>query len=131
MHGLSVLAKNTPRPNLMWWRGDVMLMFGREIAFTQYCQRTYKQFLELESLILNQVLHNFYTMEEAETVFGIKNLKDHGDEKTPGYGVVADTSNPLMRTAESDKLFSRMFEAKKLDWSRMVEVDLISTKYKG
>lgn len=114
MHGLSVLAKNTPRPNLVWWRGDTILMFGREITFSQYRQKTYKKVLELEHLILNEVLHGFYTMEEAEELFKIKSLVETGDETTPGYGVIADTANPLMRTAESDKFFLRLFEEKRL-----------------
>lgn len=89
-------------------------MFGNEVSFTQYREKTYKKVLQLESLILNEVLFGFYTMEEAEELFDLKSLEESGDEVTPGHGVIADTTNPLMRTAQSDKFFLRLFEEKKL-----------------
>jgi hypothetical protein len=116
MHGLSVLAKNTPRPNLIWWRGEDILMFGKEVTFSRYRENTYKKVLQLEQLILKDVLCGIYTrIEEVEEVFALKNLAEDSDEKTPGHGIIANTANPIMRTAESDKFFQRMFEEKKLD----------------
>ncbi|KAF8868271.1 hypothetical protein CPB84DRAFT_1756584 [Gymnopilus junonius] len=78
MHGLSVLAKHMPCPNLTWWRGDVILMFGHEISFAEYREKTYKKVLHLEHLILNKVLFGLYTMEEAEELFNIKTIEDAG-----------------------------------------------------
>jgi hypothetical protein len=115
MHGLSVLARNKPRPNLVWWRGDVILMLGHEVSFTQYREKTYEKVLQLESLILNEIFFGFYTMEEAEELFDLKTLEESGDEVSLGHGVIADTTNSLMRTAQSDKFFQRLFKEKKLE----------------
>lgn len=114
MHGMSILAKNTPRPNLVWWRGDDILLFGREISFTEYRKKTYQKVLQLEKFILDEVMFGLYTMEEAEQIFNIKNIEDTGDETTPGYGVIANTAHPLMRTHQSDLFFQRLYEEKKL-----------------
>ncbi|KJA23350.1 hypothetical protein HYPSUDRAFT_201379 [Hypholoma sublateritium FD-334 SS-4] len=114
MHGMSVLAKHTPRPNLVWWRGDKILMFGQEISFTEYKQKTYRKVLHLENFILNEVMFGMYTIEEAEQIFGIQNVEETGDETTLGHGVIANTAHSLMRTYESDLFFQRVFEEKKL-----------------
>ncbi|KAF9479645.1 hypothetical protein BDN70DRAFT_932365 [Pholiota conissans] len=118
MHALSVVAKSTPRPNLIWWKGDTMLMAGNDILFSEYRQKTYKQLLQLENFILDKVLLGTYTMEEAETQFNLKNLMETGDEKTPGHGVIADTTTPLMNNTESDIFFQQLFKEKKLGFQQ-------------
>ena len=80
MHGISVLAKNTPRPNLVWWRGDKILMFGQEISFAEYKQKTYQKVLHLENFILNEVMFGMYTIKEAEQIFDIQNVEETGDD---------------------------------------------------
>lgn len=131
LYGLSVVAKKTPRPNLVWWRGDVVLLFGQEISFMEYRKKVYQKVLHLENFVLEEVLFGLFTMEQLESLFRIGNLTDLGDELTEGYGIIADTTNPLMNTEESNLFFKKLFAEKKLGFRPDSDGGIIFDQFEG
>jgi hypothetical protein len=55
-----------------------------------------------------------YSMDELEATFGISSIQDNGDEKSIGYGIIADTSTPGMDNPQSTVFFHTMFKCQHL-----------------
>lgn len=110
LHEFSVIVKNTPRPALVWWSEDTILLFGHSVPFSSYKLQLRKKLLQLEQFILGTVLFGMYSMDELEATFEISSLQDNGDEKSIGYGIIADTSTPGMDNPQSMVFFEAMFK---------------------
>ena len=110
LHEFSVIVKKTPRPALVWWREDTLLISGHKIEFPSYKSQLRTKLLQLEQFILETVLFGMYSMDDLEAAFAISNVQDNGDEKGIGYGIIADTSTPGMDNPQSEVFFHAMFE---------------------
>ena len=110
LHEFSVIVKNTPRPALVWWREDTILLFGHNISFPLFKLQLRKKLLQLEQFILKTILFGMYSMDELEATFGISRVQDNGDEKSIGYGIIADTSTPGMDNSQSAVFFDAIFK---------------------
>ena len=53
-------------------------------------------------------------MDEIEAIFGILSTQDSGDEKSIGYGIIADTSTPGMDNPQSIIFFDAIFKRQHL-----------------
>ena len=51
-----------------------------------------------------------YLMDELEVTFGISSMQDNGNEKSIGYGIIADTSTPGMDNSQSTVFFDTIFK---------------------
>ena len=115
LHEFSVIVKNTPRPALVWWCEDVLILFGRcKISFPSFKLQLRKKLLRLEHFILGTVLFGIYSMDELEATFGISSVQDSGDEKSIGYGIIADTSTAGMDNPQSTVFFNALFKSQQL-----------------
>ena len=114
LHEFSVVVKNTPRPALVWWCEDTILLFGHNVSFSSFKLQLHKKLLQLEQFILGTVLFGIYSMDEIEAIFGISSLQDNGDEKSIGYGIIADTSTPGMDNPQSTVFFDAIFKRRHL-----------------
>ena len=114
LHEFSVIVKNTPRPALVWWSEDTILLFGHKISFSLYKLGLRKKLLQLEQFILGTILFGMYSMDELEAIFGISSVEDNGDEKHIGYGIIADTSTPGMDNPQSTVFFDAIFKRQHL-----------------
>jgi hypothetical protein len=114
LHEFSVIVKNTPRPALVWWREDTILLFGHSISFPFFKLQLRKKLLQLEQFILGTILFGMYSMDELEAKFGISRMQDNGDEKSIGYGIIADISTPGMDNTESKAFFDAIFKRQHL-----------------
>lgn len=53
-------------------------------------------------------------MDELEETFGISSVQDNGDEKSIGYGIIADTSTAGMDNPQSTVFFDALFKRQQL-----------------
>ena len=114
LHEFSVIVKKTPRPSKVWWCEDVVIISGHKVSFSLYKLRLRKKLLQLEQFILGTILFGIYSMDELEAMFGISCVQDNGDEKSIGYGVIADTSTPGMDNPQSTVFFNALFKHRHL-----------------
>jgi hypothetical protein len=119
-------VKGTPRPALVWWRNETIILNGVEIDFNKYKAHLRKKMDETNVHLMEKVLCGLYsTMGDIELKFNIRNIQDDGNEDRLGYGIIADSTDVGLDNEQSNLFFQDMFKKKVLGLDKNSTGDLI------
>ncbi|KJA12770.1 hypothetical protein HYPSUDRAFT_210138 [Hypholoma sublateritium FD-334 SS-4] len=116
LHKTSVVSKATPRPDMVWWRNDTVMVGEMSVNIAEYKVFLKKKLEETEAFIEQNILLGLFTLQELDKCCKISELKDLSEkEDVPANGVLLDIRDSNFDNAESDIFFLKMLQEKKLD----------------
>ena len=120
LHKTSVVSKATPRPDMIWWHGDVVTV-GDDISvdIPEYKIFLQKKLNETEKFVEEHVLLDLFKLHELDDICNISKLQDLSRaEDVLGNGILLDLRNSSFDNPESAQLFLKMLQSGKLDMKR-------------
>jgi hypothetical protein len=117
LHKMSVVSRATPRPDMIWWRGDVVTV-GDSISIdvNEYKIFLQKKLNETEKFLEEHVLLGLFKVHELDNACKISKLQDLTQaEDVLGNGILLDLRNKRFDNPESAQLFLKMLQSGKLD----------------
>lgn len=116
LHKMSVVSKATPRPDMIWWHGDVVTVGEISVDVTKYKTFLQKKLNETEKFVEEHVLLDLFKIHELDDICNISKLRDLSQaEDVLGNGILLDLRNSRFDNPQSAQLFLKMLQSGKLD----------------
>lgn len=115
LHKMSVASKSTPRPDMIWWHGDVVTVGEMSVNILEFKTFLGKKLEETENFVEEHILLGLYKLHELDDTCNISQLKDLSRaEDILGNGLLLDLRDGSFDNPESIQLFLKMLQHAKL-----------------
>lgn len=112
---MSVASKSTPRPDMIWWHGDVVMVGEMSVDILEFKTFLKKKLKEMENFVEEHILLGLYKLHEIDDACKISQLKDLSQaEDILGNGLLLDLRDGSFDNPESIQLFLSILQHSKL-----------------
>ena len=73
---MSMVSKSTPRPDMIWWHEDVVMVGKLSIDAVKYKRFLLEKLAETEKFVEERILLGLFTLLELDDLCQISKLKD-------------------------------------------------------
>jgi hypothetical protein len=115
LHKMSVTSKSTPRPDMIWWHGNVMTIGEMSIDILEFKSFLGNKLEEMENFVEEHILLGLYKLHELDNICNISKLKDLSRaEDVLGNGLLLDLRDGSFDNPESIQFFLTVLQHAKL-----------------
>ncbi|KJA14729.1 hypothetical protein HYPSUDRAFT_59206 [Hypholoma sublateritium FD-334 SS-4] len=135
LHRTSVVSKSTPRPDMIWWRGDTVTVGKISVDTLKYKEFLQTKLQETEKFVKQNILLGLFTLQELDKCCNLSELKDlssrDNEEDVPGNGILLDIRDGNFDNEDSDQFFHKLLQHRKLDIKQDASGNLVFGRTTG